>query len=72
MFALHMGLCHGWPWQPPKPSFVVPSMEFTQTADKTCIDFKGVTTVCWEGSQPGTWKIDPASGQISITQVHVL
>lgn len=46
-------------------------MELTQTTDRTCIDFK-VTTVCWEESNPGTWKIDPASGQISITQLHVL
>ncbi|KAM0703748.1 hypothetical protein Q7P35_009687 [Cladosporium inversicolor] len=54
-----MGLCHGRPWEPPKSSFVVPSMELTQTTDRTCIDFK-VTTVCWEESNPGTWKIDPA------------
>lgn len=71
MFTLQMGLCHGRPWEPPKSSFVVPSMELTQTTDRTCIDFK-VTTVCWEESNPGTWKIDPASGQISITQLHVL
>ena len=67
MFTIHMGLCHGWPWQPPKTSFTIPSMQLNQTADKTCIEFKGVTTVCLGGT--GTWKIDPASGQITITEL---
>lgn len=70
MFTVHMILCHGWPWQPPKPSFAIQSMQLTKTADKTCIEFKGVSTVCWSALKPGTWKIDPASGQITITELH--
>jgi hypothetical protein len=66
--VFHTVQCHSSPWNSPKPSLAIPSMQLTQTADKTCIEFKGVTTVCLGGT--GSWKIDPASGQISITELH--
>jgi len=68
LFTFHMVRYHGWPWDP-KPSFAFQSMQVTQTAETTCIEFKGVATVCWETLKPGTWKIDPASGQITITEL---
>lgn len=78
VFIVHMVTWHGWPWNPTTPC-VAQSMQLTQTADKTCIEFKGVSTICWdqpskEGDavNPGPWEIDPASGQITITEQHVL
>jgi hypothetical protein len=68
LFTFHMVHYHGWPWDP-KPSFAFQSMQVTQTAETTCIEFKGVATVCWETLKPGTWKIDPASGQITVTEL---
>jgi hypothetical protein len=78
LLIVNMVTWPGWPWNK-KPRYVAQSIKLTQTADRTCIEFGGVSTICWdqfskEGDavKASALKIDPASGQITIAEQHVL
>ena len=47
VFIVHMVTLPGWSWNA-KPACVTQSMKLTQTANRTCIEFSGVSTICWD------------------------